>query len=311
MDLTKPPTPAELEELFTLFQNRVDAFLSLGDLCYFSNATTAALVEEFSNIKQKTIWRTLEDCYQFAFFGREPKESDCNESCVISAGEVVEALMPDCEPWQIVVAAGNARCALDGGFSVQAGVLPYLARVDIRTVKNAISAKELLVNDSLGSKPVYVTNSSARRWLRHRRHFHPAWDHRAAESLEKVSSSEDLAEFLQKRRADLELTFDKSLMPRHPAVTQQSLEALEDGIFTMPLDVVPQLAEYYHVDEKLLLDVVLHCFCAELLNDIFDVLQKENQEDERHMANGDIVVTANDLQKLAMPLRRGDGQTER
>ncbi|MCA8947609.1 MAG: hypothetical protein KDB29_15340, partial [Planctomycetes bacterium] len=156
------------------------------------------------------------------------------------------------------------RNALDGGSSVLMEKLAYLADVDVRTVRNAISAGELVafkVTDGL-QPGIHIENASARSWLQGRRGFTPTvYRGETAQAIGDVSSPAEFGAFLVARRDQLGLDAGEGkLLPLVPGVNAKGLAAVEAGVFELPLNAVNPLADFYQLDRKAFLECVMRVF---------------------------------------------------
>lgn len=198
---------------------------------------------------------------------------------VLDGGQVVALLHTHenwlCDEWERLVWQADGRRSLDTGSSVMVEKLAFLAGVDPRTVRNAISAGELVAfKQTVGLDPgTYVENASARGWLQGRRGFKPTvFRAETALDIEDVRSPTDFAAFLKARREQLGLNVGEGkVRPLVPGVDARSLEDVEGGVFTLPISAVNPLADFYQLDRKAFLDCVMRVFFAEYYEAILEL----------------------------------------
>lgn len=152
---------------------------------------------------------------------------------------------------------------LDQGHLLQYEKLALLAGVEIRTVRNAISAGDLIAVEHQFYKDVHIDNASARRWLVGRRGFRPTFtaDGSQPSNLDGVDTPGEFAALLQsqrKRQDAGELPAPDAI--NHPALTPQSFSRLELGIFELPLDTVFPIADRYCLERRKFLACVMRVF---------------------------------------------------
>lgn len=215
-------------------------------------------------------WLTLSTLYDYAIHGVcniEPMEIVIDGSDVIKMA-TSENYWP-CREWTEIVSMADGRYALDEGNSFSLDKLALLAKVDIRTVRNAVSAGELVTYKS--DDYIAVDNASARRWLLGRRGFKPTVlaEGGNQETLENVSTPAGFGNFLSQQRQRLGLGGDEKsgkLIPFHPEATPQALAQLEKGVFSLSLDAVFPIADFYQLDRRLFLNCVMRVFFYEELS---------------------------------------------
>lgn len=224
-----------------------------------------------ANLRKSRAWKTLVALYEYAVQGVGPgNKFEDPGSLVIDGSDVIklatsENYIPS-DTWDNLIAMGDGRFGLDSGMSVPPYKLALLANVDIRTVRNAISAGELVTFKDEIDGEVYVENSSSRRWLHGRRGFKPtvAEESTAGLPIDSVSTPMEFAALLATQSKQIGLSEqDAKPSVAHPSVTPQALSELEAGIFTLPLDAVFPIADYYLLDRKKLLQCVMRVFFFE------------------------------------------------
>ena len=231
------------------------------------------------NLRSSCSWTTLSTLYDYAVDGVNGNGHPID--VVIAGSDVIKLASSEnytpSEEWEQIVAMGDGRYALDNGKLIELYKVALLANVDIRTVRNAVSAGDLVsIKDN---NDLYIESASARRWLHGRKGFKPTVMIDGAEhlSLSKVSSPAEFGAFLVSQRLRIGLDSDDSkLVVFHPGVNQQAITQLEAGIFVMPLDAVFPLADFYQVGRKELLECVMRVFFFEEL----DMLVQESVRKE-------------------------------
>jgi hypothetical protein len=213
-------------------------------------------------------WATLSSLYDYAIDGMDGGADPMD--IVIDGSDVLKLVSsenhwPSAE-WEQIVAMADGRYALDEGMPVLLYKMALLANVDVRTVRNAVSAGELVSFKT--DDEVKIENASARKWLHGRRGFKPTVTSNDAGHirLETLDSPMDFGAYLVSQRKRLGLDSpDGKLVVFHPAVTQQALAELEAGVFALPLDAVFPIADFYQVGRKELLECVMRVFFYEEL----------------------------------------------
>lgn len=225
--------------------------------------------EAKEKLRNSPAWKTLTRVYDYAVNGVDP-EDDTPDSLVIDGSDVLKLVASEnywtCETWDNIIAMGDGRFSLDDGNPIALYKVALLAKVDIRTVRNAISAGELIAFKSGDGGEVFIENASARRWLHGRRGFKPTVSQSSQEvqHLETITTPAKFGVFLTARREQLGLgnEADKPLIS-HPSATPQAISQLESGVFTLPLDAVFPVADFYQLDRKTFLQCVMRVFFCE------------------------------------------------
>lgn len=266
-----------LERLFEEFFIRASNTFDTLEMRYGITGVVEQIFGESGDVearKQKLrnspAWHTLSLAYRYAVDGIHPGVNyDGEDSLVIDASEIlILANSEEDKPkdkWDQVIWMGDGRYALDQGEPVQFEKLAFLAGVDVRTVRNALSAGELVEAKHWLYKDLYIENASARKWLLNRRAFKPTvyenqgFEYRAND----VQSPGDFAALLTAQRKKLERgELPKAAGSDHPALTPENLAKLENGVFDVPLDAVFPIADYYHLDRKEFISCVMRVFYA-------------------------------------------------
>jgi len=211
------------------------------------------------NIRNTKAWRCLETIYDYALDGI--LEMDDPKGLIDSAGTILNIFSPAIsEEWEAIVARATGRYRLDHSSKVAIEELALLASIDIRTVRNAISANEL-ASEKVDST-VYVDNTSARNWLSGRRGFKPT---RVLVELvggmTSISNPSEFGSFLVSQRKKLGISVnDYKLGVLHPSLNTKVIKEIEMGVFGLPLDTVIPLADFYQLNRNDFLFSVMKVF---------------------------------------------------
>lgn len=223
-------------------------------------------------LRASDAWLTLSALFDYAVDG---VQYDAHaEDIVIGGAEVLSLATSEnshpSDEWHQIVAMGDGRFALDAGDSVMIEKIALLANVDIRTVRNAISAGELAAEKVGGV--TFVENASARAWLLTRKGFRPTvLGDNVGTSMESIASPAEFGAFLGRQRAKVGGGDEgRKLTVFHRSVNAQELAKLEAGIFCMPLDAVFPIADFYQVGRRDLLDCVMRVFFRDELDMLMD-----------------------------------------
>ena len=227
-------------------------------------------------------WWRLEGLHDYAEDGVVYGENDQGlATAVMESTETLSFLTTElhsCSPrWRDIQQLADARLQLDAGDDILLEGVALLANVDIRTVRNAISAGELVAKKY--ESKTFVDNTSARNWLHGRRGFTPTKiDGASIAALSDISTPLEFGAFLSAQKVRLGLkTESKQFVAFHPAVDAKSLVELEGGLFRLPLDTVFQLADFYQVNRTEFLACVMRVFFPEQFAAI-EAMLTSNQE---------------------------------
>jgi len=227
-----------------------------------------------ANLRKSKAWGELSALYDYAVHGIV-SNMDGPDSVVINGSDVLklatsEEYAPSTQ-WDDIIALGDGRFGLDDGQEITIHKLSLLANVDQRTVRNAISAGQLVANKKnvvLQGEQVFVENTSARRWLHGRKGYKPTVMSTDCEisNLEDIHTPSDFSAFLiaQSKRIGLDQASGR-LSVLHNCVDARAITQLEAGLFSMPLDAVFPIADFYQVNRKDLLNCVMRVFFAQEL----------------------------------------------
>ncbi|MDO8263402.1 MAG: hypothetical protein Q7T21_09255 [Gallionella sp.] len=227
-----------------------------------------------SSLRNSYAWTELSALYDYAMHGIV-SNLDGPDSVVINGSDVLKLASSEeywtSAEWDAIIAMGDGRFALDDGEDITIFKLSLLAKVDMRTVRNAISAGHLVANKRntlLEGEQICVENASARRWLHGRKSFKPTVVPGDAQhlSLKSVNGPAEFGAFLVSQRKRIGLNNDAGkLVVLHNCVDPKAIAQLEAGIFSLPLDAVFPLADFYQVGRKELLDCVMRVFFVDEL----------------------------------------------
>lgn len=267
-----------LEQLFDDFYNAADGTLRALEIQYQIKGVwdqvfgvDAGEEQAREALRRSHAWNTLMALYEYAVNGVEPALAfDGPSSLVIDGSDVIRlAISENYSPsqvWHDIIAMGDGRFSLDEGSPILPFKLALLANVDIRTIRNAVSAGELIAFKSELEGEVHVENASARRWLHVRRGFKPTVTSQASTgvSIEDISTPAEFGTMLVALSKKIGAG-EQDVRPivAHPAVTHQTIAELEAGVFALPLDAVVPIADYYLLDRKKFLKCVMRVFFAE------------------------------------------------
>lgn len=215
-----------------------------------------------AKLRASAAWQTLAELYDYALDGvvaNDPVDT------VLSAADVLKLVTSNqhgpSAAWDRVLAMGDGRFALDDGDDLTPQKIALLAGVDPRTVRNAISAGEMVAHKT--EDGLLVENASVRSWLSKRRGFRPTRLQAAAsaESLRDVDSPVALGALLRHAREARGVSLEnQKLLVLHPLVDKTSLALIEQGVFQLPLDAVYAIADFYEVNRAQLLWTVMRIY---------------------------------------------------
>jgi len=211
-------------------------------------------------------WFELSGLYDYAIDGEGP--SNFIPEKLDDSKEILSHLDTEwdsvSESWADILSMAHARYELDFGRDTSINGIALLANVDVRTVRNAISAGELVACKR--ESVVYATNKSARYWLHGRRGFRPtrhtfAINDGWIENVTEVWTYSDFGSYLANQRENLGVDADdKRLKGLHPSLNAIAINEIEQGIFKLPLDAVIPLADFYQFDRHDFLLTVMKLF---------------------------------------------------
>lgn len=234
------------------------------------------------HFRASNAWRELSALYEYAINGVVDSEYDtqyADRSYIVTNGAAIIEVLSSGEgrlspEWTEIYTMGDGRFCLDGGERISLLKLALLARVDLRTVRNAASAGHLVTckeEKMLEQDTVFAENASARRWLLGRKGFKPTLlTNLEREQIGEINSPSGFGSFLAQQRKDVEEVLDAADIAKrsvnHPSVNQGAINQLESGVFTLPLDAVFPIADYYQVSRKEMLECVMRVFFSEELS---------------------------------------------
>lgn len=223
-------------------------------------------------LRESDTWESLMALYDYA---TEGITGGREEACIVlDAGAILKLVQTEdhwiSAEWFEILTMGDARYGLDDGAALSLERIALLANVDIRTVRNAVSAGDLIVEQGV------IDNSMARRWLHGRKGFKPTVVSSSAENLalEDIHTAADFGTFLKKQRERLGLSEGgQKLTIFHPCATANTIQQLEAGVFTLPLDAVFRVADLYQLSRKALLECIMRVFFTQELETLSDSLK--------------------------------------
>lgn len=225
-------------------------------------------------VRSSWAWQQLSDLYDYSVDGiagsRDPID------IVIGGAEVLSFLNTEnCAPtaeWHHITSKGDGRFALDDGQPVLVDKVALLAAVDVRTVRNAISAGELVSFKS--ENGLAVENASARTWLNGRRGFKPTvilGDEIG--NLNDIATPSAFGAFMSAQRVRNGMGGEKNeLFVFHPSFDERIVTEIEAGIFNLPIDAAFQIADLYRLDRKHFLACVMRVFYSEELSSLREAM---------------------------------------
>lgn len=217
------------------------------------------------HIQSSHAWKQLAELYEFAINGLASDEDTMyiatNAAEILSLASFDKFSMH--YAWERLVWQADGRHGLDNGYPLEYQKLAYLADVDIRTVRNAVSAGQLVSSKTQGID--FVENESARKWLLGRRGFKPTvYAGQTEVSLSSVNSPTTFGVILKAQRARI-VESGGALSTQHPALTEPVLNTLESGVFDLSLNMINPVADYYQIERKQFLSSVMRTFFPEQL----------------------------------------------
>jgi len=224
-------------------------------------------------LRESNAWKTLMVLFDYATEGITA--AGIEEMCiVIDAGSILKLIQTEMmwpsKEWNDILTMGDARYALDEGSPLDLDRIALLASVDIRTVRNAVSAGDLVAEQG------FVDNAIARRWLHGRKGFKPTVVSSSAENLalEDIRTAAEFGAFLKKQREQIGLKDgNQKLTIFHPCANAGTMQQLEAGVFTLPLDAVFRVADFYQLSRKALLESVMRIFFSEELDALSECMK--------------------------------------
>lgn len=224
-------------------------------------------------LRANRAWSFLSELYDYAVEGivkDHGSVADGSSSLVIDAGEIIALLRGEVDrpllAWHDIVRMGDGRVALEEGVPLDVERIALLANVDVRTVRNAISAGALETIEHADDLRL-VPAESARLWLLGRKGFKPtvfADDDEIA--VDNVHSADRFGAFLRQRRVVRQQGYAGVaegagvLLDAYPGLTEEILVEVEGGVFRVSLNLSQPLADFYGVDRGEFLACVMRVF---------------------------------------------------
>ncbi len=226
-------------------------------------------------------WIELNALYEYAINGivvdpQYDTEDHADRSYIVTNGESIVNFLSSnstrlSNEWKDLFLMADGRFGLDDGQEISLPKLALLGKVDLRTVRNAVSSGQLITITQpkiFEQETVFVENASARRWLLGRKGFKPTpLINTEREPIGEVTTPTGFASFLISQRKQIEADLDADNIAKrsvnHPSVDQTAIKELESGVFSLHLDAVFPIADYYQVSRKDMLNCVLRIFFSE------------------------------------------------
>lgn len=248
---------------------------------YFPNLAPEVDKAAKTRLRQNRAWHYLSELYDYAIdgvdrTGESGSASDGASSLVIDAGEVIALLTGEedrpSQEWHDIVRMADGRFALGDGQPLDALRVALLANVDVRTVRNAISAGALITFKQ--GDDVLVENESARQWLMGRKGFKPTIEIGGTmRLLSAVVTPQEFGDFVRRQRTAMENP--NQSLDTYPGLTEEVLMDAEAGVFRAPLNLVWPMADFYGVSREALLECVMRIYFSEALQTIADRIQRD------------------------------------
>lgn len=283
---------ATSKEVLSTFEN----VFGVQGICeqFFGMEISSYMIDESSDIeiasmnlvRRSGAWNSLRRLFEYAVHGIDV-EHLCSSDVVIGGAEVVSFLRTEnatlSERWEEIIWLADGRFALDSGDSIDIRKVALLAAVDVRTVRNAISAGDLIAFKDQFTNDLHVDNTSARNWLAGRRGFVPTAPRRSnLNDPTEIKQPFEFGALIKQRRVVLGLVDGSSnLVPTHSSINLTSLKELESGAFKLPLDAVFPLADYLQFNRNDFLDCVMRVYFQEELHAICGSKDEMGEDNEK------------------------------
>lgn len=217
------------------------------------------------NLRANYSWERLSYLFDYAVDGLVSEMHP--EDMVLGGADIISFITTQTESpsdyWSYIVSMADGRNGLNLGSDLHITKVALLADVDVRTVRNAISAGELKA--SKGDREIFVENNSAREWLHGRKGFKPTiYVDGKTKSLGAISTPLEFGSFLIARREQMNISFDdKKLASMHQSLNAKVMQSIEQGLFSLPIDAAFAIADLYQVERKELLSCIMKVFYSE------------------------------------------------
>jgi hypothetical protein len=227
------------------------------------------------HVKATDAWTHLNRLYDFAVDGLSDGEEI--SYIVTNAADILDLVGHSKYPlhpaWKRLVWQGDGRVNLEEGGSFELDKLAYLADVDVRTVRNAISAGALTLTKVMGTD--MVESESARKWLLGRRGFKPTVHaKRSSLEMEAIDKPYTFGILLTQQRDHI-VDEGGVLNSQHAALTPDVISDLESGLFNLPLSMTNPVADYYQLARKPFLACVMRSFFAEQYQMMREIMETQ------------------------------------
>lgn len=218
-----------------------------------------------TRLKASYAWDCLSKMFDFSVDGylgdQDPLDLIINGRDVLNL--VSFEVSPEASPWTPVLEGAEARLCLEEQRPMHAYHAALLANVDIRTVRNAMSAGELRGTKADGETLIDI--DSARAWLLGRKGYRPTI--RTADTQSTLSDQktpERLGAYLKMvREQRIGMDFDQDERLGNLGLKPIDIQEIESGIFRKPIDHAKALADYYCIPRGEFLWKVMELFFYE------------------------------------------------
>lgn len=263
-------------EIFGVESSTLKKNLSLND--------TIKLYEK--NFSDKEPWDILSKTYEYAFDGVLPNGVNADD---IENGLPLRIIFEMLELFggaadskvsnylYDVFDAAHGRQRLDGGMTLTIKDVALLANVDERTVRNAISAKEL--EASKLDKKKHIDNKSAISWLSKRKGFNSTkFPNLETVNFNDIKSIPEFCAYLKfiRKNREVDLSNQKRIS-EETFIRDYGVYPLENGIFALSIDKCEALSDFYNIDRVSFLIKVMELFFKEQLGLIKNSLNQRGE----------------------------------
>ena len=222
-----------------------------------------------SRYRETPVWRCFDELFGYVTEGILPEGMDGDE-LVHSSSMALDTVPSEQAAFKAVaeelLSAAIGRTSLDNGKDIELMQLAYLANIDERSVRNAVSSGEL---NGTSGKPVYIDNKSARSWLLKRRGYIPTRiPTEQSKSVANINTPAEFGAFLKFLNELNAISESRQALHDHSEISEGTFELLEAGIFNLPLDVCPALADFYQIERTTFLATVMKVFYKEELRSL-------------------------------------------
>ena len=246
----------------------------------------AKLYEKYFSDKWQ--WDILSKSYEYGFYGVLPNGVNADD---IENGIPLKTIMEMLElignkgtnQSKIVcylydiLDAGLGRQRLDQGTNLTIINIALLANVDERTVRNAISAKELEATKL--DNEISIDNKSAINWLSSRKGFNSTkFPNLETTNFDDIKSIPEFGAYLKKIRENLGIDIsNQRWISEEKGIRKEHILGIEQGIFILSIDKCEVLSDFYNIDRSSFLLKVMGLFFKEELELIKNSLNQRGE----------------------------------